>query len=72
MAVSDGELLDGARHLARRAGVLASPEGGAALAGLRRCRQQGIVREGESVVILNTGSGLKYLDILDARGEREA
>jgi len=72
VAVSDGELLDAARHLARRAGVLASPEGGAALAGLRRCRQQGIVREGESVVILNTGSGMKYLDILDSREAREA
>jgi threonine synthase len=72
VAVSDEDLLAGARELARRSGILACPEGGAALAGLRACLERGDIREGERVVIFNTGSGLKYLDCLDTVGERAA
>lgn len=72
IAVSDDELLAGARRLASTAGVLACPEGGATLAALERCVEQGSVRKGERVVIFNTGSGLKYLDRLDPAAGEEA
>ena len=40
------------------------PETGGALAGLRQLVEQGWVDREERVVVFNTGSGLKYLDVL--------
>jgi threonine synthase len=64
LAVSEEEILDGIRQLGRYEGIFACPEGGAALAGLRRLIAQGWVDREERVVLFNTGSGLKYLDVL--------
>jgi threonine synthase len=64
LAVSEEEILDGIRQLGRYEGIFACPEGGAVLAGLRRLIAQGWVDREERVVLFNTGSGLKYLDVL--------
>ena len=45
-------------------GVIACPEGAAAVAAAYRLRQQGWLDEHDEVVIFNTGSGLKYADVL--------
>jgi threonine synthase len=60
LAVSDAELVAGARELARSEGIFACPEGGACVPALRRLLHSGAVRDGERVVIFNTGSGVKY------------
>ncbi|HEX6251648.1 MAG TPA: threonine synthase [Gemmatimonadaceae bacterium] len=60
LSVSDAELIAGARELARSEGIFACPEGGACVPALRRLLQSGVVRDGERVVIFNTGSGVKY------------
>ena len=60
VAVSDAELIAGARELARSEGIFACPEGGACVPALRRLLQSGVVRGSERVVIFNTGSGVKY------------
>jgi threonine synthase len=65
VAVSDEELLDGVRLLARTEGLFACPEGGATVAGLRRLVEQGMVGEDERVVLFNTGSGFKYLEAFE-------
>ena len=62
--VSDNEMLIGVSDLARLAGIFAAPEGGATVAGLRKLIQSGEIDHGERVLILNTGSALKYLDVL--------
>ncbi len=62
LAVDDAQMEEGASRLARTAGILACPEGGATVAALRRLRQDGTLRADERVVIFNTGTGLKYLD----------
>jgi threonine synthase len=66
-------MLDAMVDLSEAAGCVACPEGGATLAALRRLLASGAVREGERVVIFNTGSGLKYLEAwrvaLERRGE---
>jgi threonine synthase len=62
IAVSEEDMLDGMLELAERTGCFACPEGGATLAALRALRGAGQVREGDRVVIYNTGSGLKYLE----------
>lgn len=59
VAVSEAGIAEGVRGLAR-AGILASPEGGAALAGAKALAEQGWIRPGERVVVFNTGSALAY------------
>lgn len=57
--VSDEEILDSMRMLARGCGVFAEPAGATGFAGLRRARQEGWVGENERVVVIVTGNGLK-------------
>lgn len=61
VSVSDDEIVEAQRQLARQEGILACLEGAAALAGLKRLVRAGWVRADERVVVLNTGSGLKGL-----------
>jgi len=66
ITVTDEELIAGAREIARREGIFASPEGGACVPALRKLIERGKVRSGERVVLFNTGSGIKYLDAFDS------
>jgi threonine synthase len=60
IAVDDEALEADARVLASLEGIDACPEGGAGVAGLRRLAGRGFVRRDETVVVFNTGTGLKY------------
>lgn len=60
VAVPDRELLDAARQIGRTQGIFVCPEGAATLLAFRRLRDAGWIADGESVVLFNTGSGLKY------------
>jgi threonine synthase len=62
LAVTEEEIDAGAREMARAEGIDASPEGGAAWAGLRALAREGRLRSGEAVVVVNTGAGLKYAE----------
>ncbi len=61
VAVEDGDILAAQADLARLEGILACPEGAATLSALRKLSQAGWIGPDESVVLFNTGSGLKYL-----------
>ncbi len=60
LTVTDGELLQGVRELARHQGVYACPEGGAAWKAAQKLSAVGWLKPGEHTVLFNTGSGLKY------------
>ncbi|HEY4458996.1 MAG TPA: threonine synthase [Pseudonocardiaceae bacterium] len=60
IAVSDEALLSEQRRLAREEGLFICPEGAACLAATAQLRDSGWLRGGEQVVVLNTGTGLKY------------
>jgi threonine synthase len=62
LAVSDAEILNAQAYLAAREGLFVCPEGAATLAAARKLRAQGWIKDGERVVLLNTGTGLKYPD----------
>ncbi|MFL5529318.1 MAG: threonine synthase [Gemmatimonadaceae bacterium] len=66
IAVTDEELIAGAREIARREGIFAAPEGGACVPALRKLLEREKVRPKERVVLFNTGSGIKYLDAFDS------
>jgi threonine synthase len=59
ICVEDGDILDAIPELARSTGVFAEPSGAAAYAGLVRAVEQQLISGDESIVIVNTGSGLK-------------
>jgi threonine synthase len=64
VAVEDAELLAGVRELAEQEGIFACPEGAATLPALRKLLATGFLRREETIVLCNTGTGLKYLDLL--------
>ncbi|MEK7729650.1 MAG: threonine synthase [candidate division KSB1 bacterium] len=59
LAVSDDEILEAMRLLAREAAVFGEPAGATALAGLKKAVQLGIVESHASALVANTGNGLK-------------
>ncbi|HLZ22240.1 MAG TPA: threonine synthase [Ktedonobacterales bacterium] len=60
IAVTDEEIAEGARLINTMEGIFAAPEGGATLAALLKLRERGDVGADETVVLFNTGTGLKY------------
>ena len=71
IAVSDDEIMDALRTWATEEGIFAAPEGAAALAAYRRLLAGGFFKPGQKVVLFNTGSGLKYIDVI-AAAEKKA
>jgi threonine synthase len=60
VAVEDAQTLSEVGRCARLEGLFVCPEGAAALAAVASLRASGWLRRGDEVVVLNTGSGLKY------------
>lgn len=59
ISVTDQEILSAVTSLARGCGVFGEPAGAAAFAGLKKAVNEGLVTHQDSVVVINTGSGLK-------------
>jgi threonine synthase len=64
LAVTDTEILDAMRELARVEGLFVCPEGAATLAAFKRLASSGFLHPNERVVLFNTGSGLKYSNLV--------
>lgn len=62
VSVTDAELVAAVAEIGALTGIFTAPEGAACLPALRKLIAEGKVREGESVVIFNTGAGVKYLE----------
>ena len=63
VSVSDAELIAAAREIGAAEGIFPAPEGAACLPALKVLLEQGAVEADERVVLFNTGSGLKYLEV---------
>ncbi len=72
VAVSDDEIIDSVQQWAKNEGVFAAPEGAASLAAYRRLLATGFLKASDTVVLFNTGSGLKYLDAIGGSGTKPA
>jgi threonine synthase len=66
LSVPDRDMLPAMKELGAAEGVFACPEGAATLAGLKQLLKQNFFKGDETVILMNTGSGLKYLDVLNA------
>ncbi len=71
VAATDEEILAAMRHWASVEGVFAAPEGAASLVAYQKLRASGFLRAEDKVVLFNTGTAYKYLDMIEAR-ERKA
>jgi threonine synthase len=60
VAVDDEALLADQREVARLEGSFICPEGAACVTAVRQLRDSGWLSAGDEVVVLNTGTGLKY------------
>ena len=60
IAVDDDALLADQRTVARLEGSFICPEGAACVTAVRQLRESGWLSERDEVVVLNTGTGLKY------------
>ncbi|WP_336035895.1 threonine synthase [Halobacterium yunchengense] len=59
VTVSDEEILRAEALLGRTEGLFAEPAGAAPIAGVRTARAEGVIGDGESVLMVVTGNGLK-------------
>ena len=64
VAVSDNAIVDAVKELASSEGIFACPEGGAALAAYKQLLDSGFLRPSDKVVLFNSASGYKYLDVM--------
>ncbi len=68
--VGDDDILAAMRELANGLAVFAEPAGAAAYAGLAKAAREGIIGPDETIVVLNTGNGLKDVKAaMQAAGE---
>jgi len=71
VAVTDDEIMDAFQSWARDEGVFAAPEGAASLAAYNKLIASGFLKPSDTVVLFNTGSGLKYIDVIAAYLDKE-
>lgn len=65
IAVSDEELVAAVSEMGAAEGIFTAPEGAACLPALRKMIEDESVKSGETVVLFNTGAGVKYLEALE-------
>ena len=64
LTVSDDEILDYMGRIARLEGMFVCPEGAATAAALEKLLASGQLDPDDAILLLNTGSGLKYLELV--------
>jgi threonine synthase len=70
VAATDEEILVAMRHWASKEGIFAAPEGAASLVAYQKLRASGFLRDEDKVVLFNTGSAYKYLDMIEAQEKK--
>ncbi len=66
LAVDDWEMVQAMYEMAATEGIIACPEGASTLVGLKRLLSDGFIDADETVVLLNTGSGYKYMHLVES------
>jgi threonine synthase len=67
LAATDAEIIEATHHWAKVEGIFAAPEGAASVVAYQKLLASGFFTADDTVVLFNTGSGLKYLDVLDTK-----
>jgi len=67
VTATDDEVMAAVRHWATVEGVFAAPEGAASLVAHQKLRASGFFRADDVVVLFNTGTAYKYLDMMERK-----
>jgi threonine synthase len=70
ISATDEEILHATRHWASVEGIFAAPEGAASLVAYQKLRSSGFFGAEDKVVLFNTGSAYKYLDVIQAQEKK--
>jgi threonine synthase len=70
VAATDDEILAAMRNWASSEGIFAAPEGAASLVAYQKLLASGFFRADDTVVLFNTGSAYKYLDLIQSLEKR--
>ena len=62
LTVTESEMISGVKELAASEGILVAPEGAAVWKGLLKLVDDRFINHDEKILLLNTGSGYKYLE----------
>jgi threonine synthase len=62
IAISDQDMINEQQNIAQLEGAFVCPEGASTFVAARQLRENGWIKEGEIVIALNTGAGIKYPD----------
>ena len=65
LTISDDEMSAALKEIARHEGMLMAPEGAALWQAFKKLKSTGWIDAGEKVLMINTGSGYKYLENID-------
>ncbi len=64
ITVSDSTMEEDTKEMARSEGIYAAPEGAATYSALKHLLATGFLKPSEQVVLFNTGTGIKYPEVL--------
>ena len=64
LTVTDDQIMDAMKRIAELEGMFVCPEGAATVAALELLLAEGDVSHDDKVLLLNTGTGLKYLELV--------
>jgi len=67
VSISEDEMLEGMRELGKQEGLFVAPEGAAVWMAARKLLASGWISADEQILLLNTGSGQKYLENVEGR-----
>lgn len=65
VTATDAEMLDAVSAMASKEGIFAAPEGAATLVAYDKLIASGFLKPTDRAVLFNTGSGLKYIDVIE-------
>jgi threonine synthase len=67
ISITEEEMLEGMRELGQKEGLFVAPEGAAVWMAARKLLESGTISRQEQVLLLNTGSGQKYMENVEGR-----
>ncbi|SFS87808.1 threonine synthase [Mucilaginibacter polytrichastri] len=65
LTISDGEMSHALKEIARHEGMLIAPEGAALWQAYKKLKASNWIQPGEQILLINTGSGYKYLENIE-------
>ena len=64
LKINDKDMIEGVKKMSSKEGIFCAPEGGSIVSAVIKLIESNFIKSNETVLLLNTGSGYKYLDEL--------